>query len=66
MGLISDFWDTLKQVFTRPPYESPCHGDCNQGRNCDCERELDLQAQRKHQLQDEFNNANWPFPVNKP
>ena len=64
MGLISNFWDTLKQAFTRPPYESPCSSDCSQGRNCDCTP--DLEQQRKHQLQDEFNNSNWPFPVDKP
>jgi hypothetical protein len=63
MGLISDFWDTLKQVFTRPPYATPCTGNCNQGRNCTCATAPDLETQRKHQLDDEFNNANWPFPV---
>ena len=46
-----------------PPTQSPCHGDCNQGRNCDCVPTVE--QQRKHQLEDEFNNANWPFPVGK-
>lgn len=51
--------------FTRliPPDQSPCHGDCNQGRNCTCGPTL--AEQRKHQLDDEFNNDNWPFPVGK-
>jgi hypothetical protein len=51
-----------------------CTGDCNQGRQCTCgwpgttEQCSDTcyKTQRKHQLDDEFNNANWPFPVNRP
>jgi hypothetical protein len=41
-----------------------CTGDCSQGRNCTCAPSLE--TQRRHQLEDEFNNANWPFPVNRP
>lgn len=41
-----------------------CTGDCSQGRRCTCAPSLE--TQRKHQLEDEFNNANWPFPVNRP
>ena len=41
-----------------------CTGDCEQGRRCTCAPSLE--TQRKHQLEDEFNNANWPFPVNRP
>jgi hypothetical protein len=61
MGLITNFFKTISEAFTRPPYPSPCKGDCNQGRNCTCAP--DLETQRKHQLEDEFNNSNWPFPV---
>jgi len=61
MGLITNFLKFWGEVFARPPYQSPCTGDCNQGRNCDCVP--DLETQRKHQLDDEFNNSNWPFPV---
>jgi hypothetical protein len=64
MGLINKIRDFLANVFSQPPYPSPCHGDCNQGRNCDCVPTPE--QQRKHQLEDEFNNSNWPFPVNKP
>jgi len=41
--------------FTRlsPPTQNPCHGNCNQGRNCDC-------AVAK-------TDPNWPFPsANRP
>jgi hypothetical protein len=38
-----------------------CTGDCCQGRNCTC----DINQERLR-LDDEFNNANWPFPVNRP
>jgi hypothetical protein len=41
-----------------------CTQDCNQGRSCVCAPSLE--TQRRHQLEDEFNNANWPFPVNRP
>jgi len=41
-----------------------CTQDCNQGRCCTCGP--NSETQRKHQLEDEFNNANWPFPVNRP
>ena len=34
MGLIKNFFETIREVFSRPPYESPCTQDCNQGRNC--------------------------------
>ena len=61
MGLISNFFKFWADVFAQPPYASPCTGNCNQGRNCTCAPTLD--EQRKHQLEDEFNNANWPFPV---
>lgn len=37
-----------------------CTSNCNQGRNCTC---VD---QEKLRLEDEFNNSNWPFPVQKP
>jgi hypothetical protein len=40
--------------------KSTCTGDCNQGRDCAC---VD---QERLRLEDEFNNANWPFPVKKP
>ena len=66
MGLISNFFQFWADVFAQPPYASPCTGNCNQGRNCTCATPTeapDLEAQRKHQLDDEFNNANWPFPV---
>lgn len=45
-----------------PPYQdsTKCNQDCSQGRACTC---ID---QTKLRLDDEFNNANWPFPVNKP
>ena len=51
-----------------------CTQDCNQGRRCTCGwpgtteqcTATCYKTQRKHQLDDEFNNANWPFPVNKP
>ena len=53
------------QVLSRPPYPSPCHGNCNQGRNCDCVPTPE--QQKRFQLEDEFNNSNWPFPTsNKP
>lgn len=45
-----------------PPTQTPCHGNCNQGRNCDCVPKIDHE---KHRLDDEFNNANWPFPTAK-
>ena len=61
MGLIKDFFQTIREALTRPPYESPCHGNCNQGRTCECSPTLEQQKQ--FQLQDEFNNSNWPFPV---
>jgi hypothetical protein len=41
-----------------------CTQDCDQGRRCTCAPSLE--TQRKHQLEDEFNNSNWPFPVNRP
>jgi hypothetical protein len=41
-----------------------CTQDCDQGRHCTCGPSLE--TQRKHQLEDEFNNSNWPFPVNRP
>jgi hypothetical protein len=41
-----------------------CTQDCEQGRRCTCAPSLE--TQRKHQLEDEFNNSNWPFPVNRP
>jgi hypothetical protein len=63
MGLITNFLETIREAFSRPPYATPCTGDCNQGRNCTCMQVPDLETQRKHQLDDEFNNANWPFPV---
>lgn len=63
MGLIQNFWKTVVDAFSLPPYQTPCTGDCNQGRNCTC---CDLAQQRKHQLEDEFNNSNWPFPIPKP
>ena len=63
MGLIKNFFETIREVFSRPPYESPCTQDCNQGRNCTCTESPTLEEQRKHQLDDEFNNGNWPFPV---
>jgi len=63
MGLITNFLKFWGEVFSRPPYQSPCTGDCNQGRNCTCASGPTLEQQRKHQLDDEFNNANWPFPV---
>jgi len=31
-----------------PPTQTPCDGDCNQGRNCTCATKTD---------------ANWPFPT---
>jgi hypothetical protein len=41
-----------------------CTQDCNQGRRCECAPSI--KTQRQHQLEDEFNNSNWPFPVNRP
>jgi hypothetical protein len=64
MGLISNFFETIREAFSRPPYPTPCTGDCNQGRDCDCGPTLEEQL--KFQREDEFNNSNWPFPVNKP
>ena len=61
MGLITNFLKTIGEVFTHPPYATPCNSDCNQGRSCNCD--TNLEAQLKHQRDDEFNNANWPFPV---
>lgn len=57
-----------------PPYQDSCTQDCAQGRQCTCgwpgttERCTAVcnKAQAQHQLDDEFNNANWPFPVQKP
>lgn len=49
-----------------PP--SSCTGDCNQGRNCNCVTKTvhpTPEEQRRFQLEDEFNNSNWPFPVDK-
>lgn len=51
-----------------------CTGNCNQGRTCTCGwpgtteqcSSTCYKTLRKHQLEDEFNNANWPFPVNRP
>jgi len=38
-----------------------CTRDCSQGRNCTC-----CINQEKLRLDDEFNNANWPFPRQRP
>ena len=68
MGLITNFFQTIREAFTRPPYPSPCTGDCNQGRNCNCVAKTvhpTPEEQRRFQLEDEFNNSNWPFPVGK-
>jgi hypothetical protein len=51
MGLIDNFWQTVKDVLTQPPYPSPCTGLCNQGRNCTCEQV----AQQDY--------PNWPYPT---
>lgn len=58
MGLIKNFWNTVLDALTQPPYATPCTGDCNQGRDCTC---CSLE-QRRHQLDDDYYN-NWPFPV---
>ena len=51
MNLLTKIKDFLAEVFSRPPYPSPCTGDCNQGRDCDCVGYApDV-------------NPNWPFPV---
>jgi len=63
MGLISNFFKFWADVFAQPPYASPCKGNCNQGRNCTCAP--DYETYINHQRDDEFNNANWPFPVGK-
>lgn len=54
--LVTDYYMDNAKTSTK----TNCTGDCNQGRNCDC---VD---QEKLRLEDEFNNSNWPFPVNKP
>ena len=38
-----------------------CTGDCDQGRCCTCVPSPE--TQRRYQLEDEFNGANWPFPT---
>ena len=40
---------------------SYCTQDCDQGRHCTCAPSTEQQL--KYQLDDEFNGANWPFPV---
>jgi hypothetical protein len=63
MGLKEDFIKNIANAFKLPPYQTPCTGDYNQGRDCDC---CALDHQQRYQLEDEFNNANWPFPIPKP
>lgn len=53
--LVVDYYTKNTEIVS-----SKCTGDCNQGRNCTC---ID---QEKLRVEDEFNNANWPFPVSKP
>lgn len=36
----------------QPPTQSPCTGDCNQGRNCTCVNK-----------QNSTDNPDWPFPT---
>jgi hypothetical protein len=51
-----------------------CTQSCDQGRTCTCGwpgtteqcTAVCMETQRRHQLEDEFNGANWPFPVKQP
>lgn len=51
-----------------------CTQACNQGRTCTCGwpgtteqcNATCYKTQLQHQLDDEFNNSNWPFPVTRP
>ena len=51
-----------------------CTQACNQGRTCTCGwpgtpeqcSASCYKMQQQHRLEDEFNNANWPFPKSKP
>ena len=43
--------------YITPPPQSPCTGNCNQGRNCTC-----VKQPQQGEL---FPADPWPFPVNK-
>lgn len=53
--LVTDYY-----IYNSKDTPTGCTSECNQGRNCTC---VD---QERLRLEDEFNNSNWPFPVNKP
>lgn len=49
----------LNTVQPIPPYQSACTGNCNQGRNCDCDMLPDLDDDEE----DFVINESWPFPT---
>ncbi len=58
MGLINNFFETVKAVLSQPPHPSPCTGNCNQGRNCTC-------CGAKTESEEATVCPNWPFPCDK-
>jgi len=37
MGLIKTFLKFLSDIFSRPPHQTPCNGDCGQEMMCICD-----------------------------